>query len=189
MTRIRPNALIALGGNLNSEVGKPAQTLLSAIENMPCEGLTVRAVSRFFSTPSFPDGMAPAYVNAAVGIASDLTSAEILAALHRIEQRFGRVREQRWGTRTLDLDLLAVGKSIMPDRPTFQAWYDLSQSGQAGVAPDQLIVPHPRLQDRAFVLVPLADIAPDWVHPVLGQSVADMCAGLPRADVRAVRPL
>jgi 2-amino-4-hydroxy-6-hydroxymethyldihydropteridine diphosphokinase len=189
MTQFRSTALVALGGNLDSEVGEPVQTLLSAIEFMSAEGLVVRAVSRFFVTPSFPDGIGPEYVNAAVSVACNLSPVEILVALHRIEHRFGRIRTQRWGMRTLDLDLLAVGQCIAPDRSTFQTWYDLSQSGQAQMAPDQLIVPHPRLQDRAFVLVPMADIAPEWVHPVLDQSVVEMRAQLPHGDVSAVRPI
>lgn len=156
---------------------------------MASEGLQPRAVSRFFSTPSFPDGTAPQYVNAAVGIASDLSAPDILTVLHRIERRFGRVREQRWGRRTLDLDLLAVGDDILPDRATFQTWRDLPPSRQIGTVPDRLIVPHPRLQDRAFVLVPLADIAPDWVHPALGKSVLQLAARLPRGDVDSVRPI
>lgn len=189
MSQFRSNVLIGMGGNLPSVAGEPAQTLLSAVLNLSCEGLSVRAVSRFFATPSFPDGTAPDYVNVAVGVASDLSPSAILDVLHRIEHRFGRVREQRWGMRTLDLDLLAVGQCVLPDRPTFLAWSDLERSGQATTAPGQLILPHPRMQDRAFVLIPLADIAPDWVHPVLGQSVADMRAGLPSAGAAKVRSI
>ena len=189
MTKTRPNVLIAMGGNLHFEGKSPVETAISAIKCMSQEGLTPRRISRFFKTPSFPDGTAPDYVNVALSIVSDLPPHEILTALHRIEQRFGRIRQQRWGMRTLDLDLLAVGQSILPDRPAFQTWYDLPQSGQSQAAPSQLILPHPRLQDRAFVLIPLADIAPEWVHPVLGHSVAEMCALLPRADVAAIRAI
>ena len=189
MTNTRPEVLIALGGNLNFAGKGPAETAVSAIKCMLQEGLAPRRISRFFKTPSFPDAADPEYVNAVLGVVSDLPPQGILAALHRIEDRFGRKREQRWGMRTLDLDLLAVGPSVLPDRSAFQAWCDLPQSGQAQAAPDQLILPHPRLQDRAFVLVPLLDIAPDWVHPVLGQSVADLCARLPPGDVSAARPI
>lgn len=187
MMQLRLNALICLGGNQESEVGQPSQTLVSALLNMPRKGLQIRAVSRFYVTPSFPDNSAPEFVNAAVCVETLLSAPEILDVLHQIEQRFGRRRDQRWGQRTLDLDLIAVGRDILPDRATYDSWRGLSPSRQAQIAPEQLILPHPRLQDRAFVLVPLADIAPDWVHPVLGQSVAEMCAQLPRADVAEVR--
>jgi 2-amino-4-hydroxy-6-hydroxymethyldihydropteridine diphosphokinase len=189
MTRIRSNVLIGLGGNLSSNAGEPAQTLLSAIKYMPNEGLKVHAVSRFFTTPCFPAGAGPDYVNAALSVYSTLKPEGLLAALHRIEHRFGRIRDQRWGMRTLDLDLLAVGQNVLPDAATYQAWHALPPSDQARAAPDRLVVPHPRLQDRAFVLVPLADIAPDWVHPVLGQSVASLCAQLPPEELAGVCPI
>jgi 2-amino-4-hydroxy-6-hydroxymethyldihydropteridine diphosphokinase len=187
MTQFRSKVLICLGGNQESAAGQPAQTLVSALLNMPLEGLKIRAISRFYRTPSFPDNSAPDFVNAAVLVETLLSSPETLDALHRIEQRFGRRRDQRWGQRTLDLDLIAVGQDVLPDQATFDSWRGLSQAQQVQVAPEQLILPHPRLHDRAFVLIPLADIAPDWVHPVLGQSVAAMCARLPRADVAEVR--
>lgn len=189
MTRVHSNAFIALGGNLPSEVGNPAKTLTYAIKNMCGAGLTLDRVSRFFRTPSFPDGTAPEYVNAAICVTSNQSAGEILQVLHQIEHRFGRVRVQRWGMRTLDLDLLAVDQQVLPDHDTFRIWCDLPRSGQTWAAPDQLILPHPRLQDRAFVLLPLLDIAPEWVHPVLGQTVREMCERLLPADVEAVRAI
>ena len=189
MTKFRSAALVALGANQKSSVGEPAQTLMVAIKNLQSEGLEPCAVSRFFRTPSFPHGASPDYVNAVVGIDCDLSPAEMIAALHRIEHRFGRKRLERWGMRTLDLDLLAVADRVLPDLATFRTWQHLAPSDQASRTPEQLILPHPRIQDRAFVLVPMADIAPDWVHPVLDQSVAALCAQLPRSDREAVRAI
>jgi len=156
---------------------------------MPSLGMTVCSVSRFFATPCFPKGAGPDYVNAAISVTTTGDPQAALASLHRIEAHFGRVRDQRWGMRTLDLDLLAIGQTILPDRATYLAWQGLPPQAQATAVPDQLILPHPRLQDRAFVLVPLADIAPNWVHPVLNQTTTQLCAALPRADVAAVRPI
>jgi 2-amino-4-hydroxy-6-hydroxymethyldihydropteridine diphosphokinase len=180
--------LIALGGNLPSDVGQPAQTLAAALSDIAAAGVSVHAVSRFFDTPCFPPGAGPDYVNAAACLHSDLDPAALLALLHRIESRYGRQRVQRWGMRTLDLDLLAAGDLVQPDAATQAAWRDLSPAAQAQTTPDRLILPHPRVQDRAFVLVPLAEIAPAWVHPLTGQSVAQMCAALPAAARDAVRP-
>jgi 2-amino-4-hydroxy-6-hydroxymethyldihydropteridine diphosphokinase len=184
-------ALIALGANLPFERDPPAATLQQAIKALSTEGLDVLAVSRFYATPCFPAGAGPDYVNAAVLVECshppDLAS--ILRGLHQVEARFGRKRVQRWGMRTLDLDLLAVGDSVLPDPATQDAWRTLAADEQSQQVPDQLILPHPRLQDRAFVLVPLADIAPDWVHPRTGRSVREMLAALPEADRDAVKPL
>jgi 2-amino-4-hydroxy-6-hydroxymethyldihydropteridine diphosphokinase len=180
--------LIALGGNLPGEGGGADQTLRAALDDIAASGLKVLAVSRFFDTPCFPAGAGPDYVNAAARLAGDKTPQQVLDILHRIEARHGRKRLQRWGMRTLDLDLLAAEDRVLPDAATQTAWRDLPAERQAQDMPDRLILPHPRLQDRAFVLVPLCDVAPDWVHPLTGQTVAQMCAALSPADREAVRP-
>jgi 2-amino-4-hydroxy-6-hydroxymethyldihydropteridine diphosphokinase len=185
------HALIALGANLPFEGDPPGITLRKAVQALTDEGLAVHAVSRFYATPCFPVGAGPDYVNAAavidLGGTDDLAS--VLARLHAVEARFGRQRLQRWGMRTLDIDLLAVGDSVLPDAAQQDRWRELAPEDQARAAPDRLILPHPRLQDRAFVLVPLADVAADWVHPRLGLSVRQMLAALPPADRDAVKPL
>jgi 2-amino-4-hydroxy-6-hydroxymethyldihydropteridine diphosphokinase len=183
--------LIAFGANLPFEGDHPAETLRRAIKALSAEGLVTLAISRFFATPCYPAGAGPDYVNAAAALECDtaIDPASILARLHRIEARFGRERLQRWGMRTLDIDLLAFGDSVLPDRETHGHWRNLPPEAQARQAPDQLVLPHPRLQDRAFVLVPLADVAPDWVHPVNGQTVRQMLDALPQTDRDAVKPL
>lgn len=189
MTQFRSTALIALGANLFHGDHAPERTLADAVAGLPAEGAVIRAVSRFFTTPCFPPGAGPDYVNAAIRVDTALPAGALLAALHRIEARFGRARAQRWGMRTLDLDLLAMGDRVLPDRATYARWAGLDPATQASAAPDRLILPHPRLHERGFVLVPLADIAPDWRHPVTGKSVAEMCAALPGAEIRGIRPL
>ena len=81
-----------------------------------------------------------------------------------------------------------MGDLVLPDAQTHRRWRELAPEDQARQAPDQLILPHPRLQDRAFVLVPLADVAPDWRHPLSGLSVDQMLQALPAEDVAAVVP-
>lgn len=183
--------LIAFGANLPFEGAPPAETLRRAVESLSEEGVSVRAVSRFFATPCVPAGAGPEYVNAAAVLdcGQAVDPASLLTRLHAVEARFGRERLRRWGMRTLDIDLLAFGDSVLPDRETQGFWRNLPPETQAGQAPDQLILPHPRLQDRAFVLVPLADIAPDWVHPTSNLTVRQMLAALPKADRDAVKPL
>ncbi len=183
--------LIALGANLPTGDSSPAVTLTLALPALMGEGFEIVASSRQFQTPCFPPGAGPDYVNAAAHLRHPgLTdAADILAALHRVEARFGRERAQRWGMRTLDLDLLAFGQRVLPDAQVQVRWRALPPADQPNLNPDQLILPHPRLQDRAFVLVPLADVAPDWCHPLTGLSVRDMLAAIPLADRDAVTPL
>ena len=147
------------------------------------------AQSRIFATPCFPAGAGPDYANACAQLEVESTPEETLVRLHAIEAAFGRKRISRWAGRTLDLDLIAHGPTITPDRATWDHWHGLAPDRQAAEAPDRLILPHPRLQDRAFVLVPLADIAPDWTHPVLGLTVRQMLATLPQEEIDAVRPI
>ncbi|TMV71653.1 2-amino-4-hydroxy-6-hydroxymethyldihydropteridine diphosphokinase, partial [Thioclava sp. BHET1] len=103
-----------------------------------------------------------------------------------VEAAHGRARAARWGGRTLDLDLIAVGDLVAPDAEVQASWRALDPQLQRERAPDRLILPHPRLQDRAFVLVPVADVAPEWRHPLLGITVRDMLDRLPAADIAGV---
>jgi len=179
--------LIALGGNMPSAQGEPAQTLHAALQRLVQTGAVIEAVSRFYKTPCFPVGAGPDYVNAAARLMCDASPQDMLTMLHEVEAHFGRARVRRWGQRTLDLDLIAVGDVVLPDVSTYRVWQDLPLERQTQVAPDTLILPHPRVQDRAFVLVPLADVAPDWRHPVSGQTVRQMLNALsPEARAEVV---
>ena len=128
---------------------------------MAAQGLALRAVSRFWRTPAHPAGSGPDYVNAAALVAAEAEPEAILALLHGIEAHLGRTRAGgRWAARGIDLDLLAVGSAVLPDTAMQDRWRSLAAAAQAQVAPEGLILPHPRLQDRGFVLLPLAEIAP-----------------------------
>ncbi len=181
--------LIALGGNLPSAAGDTVQTLNAAVAQLMNADLRILALSRFYQTPCFPPGSGPDYVNAAARLDYAGDAASLLSDLHRIEAEFGRRRVQRWGRRTLDLDLIAAGSAVLPDLETHARWRDLPSDEQAHDSPDALILPHPRMQDRAFVLIPLADVAPEWVHPVLGKSVTEMLEALTDKDKSDVRAL
>ena len=175
--------LIAIGGNMPSRAGPPQQTVDAALQHLAVGGARIEAVSRSYRTPAFPPGSGPDFVNAAAALRMPRDPEAVLAALHAVEAAFGRERRARWGQRTLDLDLIGIGDLVRPDRAGYEAWRALDAQAQQQRAPDHLILPHPRAHERAFVLVPLADVAPDWVHPVLGRSVREMLDALPQ-DVR-----
>ncbi len=189
MNEILSKSHVALGANLSQADFSLEMTLRQAIAALAGPDLLIRSVSRFFSTPCFPAGAGPDYVNAVIEVATSLTPTELLDRLHAVEHEFGRARVQRWGMRTLDLDVLSYDDQVLPDLPLYTHWAELPMEQQIQVAPEQMVLPHPRLQDRAFVLVPLADIAPKWRHPVSGCTVSEMLTALPVDDVASVTPL
>ena len=160
--------LIALGANLPFAAAAPEQTLHASLRLLSDNGAKVISVSRFFMTPAWPDPSDPPYVNAAVMVATSLAPGAMMGLMHDIESRLGRVRGKRNAPRCLDLDLLDYGGRVETGPP---------------------ILPHPRIENRGFVLIPLADIAPGWVHPVSGRSVLDLIGALSGAERDAVRPL
>jgi 2-amino-4-hydroxy-6-hydroxymethyldihydropteridine diphosphokinase len=141
---------IALGSNL----GDSRSILTSTIDRLQIHPqIEVLAVSSWYHTkpigPPQPD-----YMNGCATIQTSLTPLELLSVLQAIETEFGRVRGEVWGARTLDLDLLLYEAQIV-DTPILQ-------------------IPHPRMTERAFVLIPLAEIAPDWIEPKSGHSIVSL---------------
>lgn len=182
--------LVALGGNVASRFGPPAETLRAAARALGESGLALRAASRIFATPAYPAGIGQDFANAVVRVEpAGLPAEAVLARLHAIEAAFDRRRGRRWGPRTLDLDLLADGEAVRPDPAGWAAWRDLDPEAQRVRAPGALVLPHPRMEERLFVLVPLAEVAPDWRHPVTGAWVADLVAARPPAERAAIRAI
>jgi len=182
-------AIIAVGSNLPGGGYVPESIVTDAIETLAERTGTVPTVSRFFRTPAFPPGSGPDFVNAALALDWPGSPKALLALLHEVEAEFGRTRRARWEARVLDLDLIALGDTVHPDDDTQTHWRTLSPEAAGRCAPEGLVLPHPRLQDRGFVLVPMAEIAPDWCHPVTGESVTAMLAGLSDAERAEIRPI
>ena len=160
--------LIALGANLPSRAGTPEQTLRASASALGEKGVTVVAASRLYRTPAWPDPHDPPFVNAMLRVETTLAPAELMAVLHEIEAAFGRTRSVVNAPRTLDLDLIDYNGRI-----------------EMGA----LMLPHPRLGTRGFVLLPLADVAPQWRHPVSGRTVQDLIAALPESERAAITML
>ncbi len=181
--------LIALGANLPSSAGAPRATLEAALAALAARGIAVAARSRWYRTPAYPQGAGPDFINGAAALATDLTPAALLGVMHDVERALGRDRRRRWAPRACDLDLLASSDTVLPDRATVERWMALDPASQVARAPEGLVLPHPRLHERGFVLRPLADVAPDWIHPVLGKSVREMLDALPTGSLRDIAPL
>ena len=167
----------------------PAGVLQRALDDLGRESLTLKCVSKWYRTPAYPAGTGPDFVNGVVLAETGKPPREVLDGLHRIEAGFGRVRDARWAPRVLDLDLISVDDLVLPDPETHAHWRALPPERQRQEAPDTLLLPHPRLQDRNFVLYPLKDVAPDWRHPATGAHIDDLLAALPDARHREISPL
>jgi 2-amino-4-hydroxy-6-hydroxymethyldihydropteridine diphosphokinase len=158
--------LIAIGSNLPGPHGEmPILTCRAAAEalrTLPESRLV--ALSHWYGTTPLPASHQPDYVNGVARLEGSLTPERLLAALQTIERHAGRVRGLPNAARTLDLDIVAMGALVQE-------------------APDP-VVPHPRAHLREFVLRPLRDVAPDWIHPQLGRSVDELLSALPPQGVR-----
>lgn len=150
--------LLGLGANLDGRYGLPEQALKACVAMLPEYGLRLLAASSVWKTAPVPVSDQPWYRNAVCLIETDFEPLELLAAVKTLERDFGRETAQINAPRVIDLDILAYN--------------DLVKS-------EGLILPHPRMHERAFVMYPLQEIAPGWIHPVSGQSVNDMIANLP----------
>ena len=160
-------AVIAVG--LGGNVGNPAYTFKLALEVLSQEPEWQRQrVSNFYQTPAFGPPQ-PDYVNACALFEVMLTPDQVLKTLQRVENRFGRVREIHWGPRTLDLDLLFYDQLILHTT--------------------DLTLPHPYMAKRGSVLVPLAEIIPDWLHPQYQQTVLELKSQLNPQDIELFRQL
>jgi 2-amino-4-hydroxy-6-hydroxymethyldihydropteridine diphosphokinase len=157
--------VIALGANLDSPAGPPAATIAAALDALAKNGLKIEAVSAFFATPAWPDPTDPPYVNAVARVGSAPMPAELMDILHQIESAYGRTRSEKNAPRTVDLDLIDYEGRVEEGPPT---------------------LPHPRMAQRAFVLIPLSDIAPEWRHPATGLSVGELIAALPEESRAAI---
>jgi 2-amino-4-hydroxy-6-hydroxymethyldihydropteridine diphosphokinase len=161
-------SFIALGSNVAGRFASPAEAVDAAIAVLQAPEIRRVSRSRLYRSAAWPDPADPEFINAVISVETSLAPDALLDWLHSVEAEFGRERRQVNAPRTLDLDLVDFAGKVSP-------------------LGDSPILPHPRLADRAFVLLPLAEIAPDWRHPVTGVPIGDLIRALP--DLQAAVPL
>jgi 2-amino-4-hydroxy-6-hydroxymethyldihydropteridine diphosphokinase len=144
-------AYLLLGGNLGSREAN----LEKAIQLLNDKIGKVIAVSSLYETAAWGKTDQPAFLNQAIALQTNLSALEVLDLALSIEQELGRVRKDKWGERLIDIDLILFGNEIIN-------------------IPDKLQVPHPHMQDRKFVMEPLAEIAPEVIHPVFGETISSI---------------
>lgn len=148
-------AYIGLGSN----IGDRKKNIDSAIEMLnSADDITVSAVSTYINTPPVGYTDQPDFLNAVVELKTTLSPQKLLAVCQDTERELKRVRVVKWGPRTIDLDILLYGEAVLDD--------------------ENLIIPHPRMHEREFVMKPLKEIAPQAFHPVLEQTAGDIYKGL-----------
>ncbi|HEY3813665.1 MAG TPA: 2-amino-4-hydroxy-6-hydroxymethyldihydropteridine diphosphokinase [Caulobacteraceae bacterium] len=155
MTEWDEAVVVALGSNVRGSYASLENLLEAALEAFAAEGLNVTSRSSWWRSAAWPDPAGPEYRNGVAIVETTLDPAAVLQALHRIEGRFGRERGERNAPRTLDLDLVAYGRLVRDTDPT---------------------LPHPRAAERRFVMGPLTEIAPAWLHPVTHKTASELAA-------------
>lgn len=159
MTRVRKTAYIALGANLSN----PKESFCKALSSLEQENVVIKHLASLWHSPAWPAGKGhPDYVNTVIGVETDKTAEALLDLLHSIEERGGRKRSVLNAPRPIDLDIVDYEGEVCDLRP---------------------ILPHPRMLDRPFVLLPLLEIAPEWRHPIRRIECLPALAMLPMADV------
>jgi 2-amino-4-hydroxy-6-hydroxymethyldihydropteridine diphosphokinase len=162
--------LIGIGANLPSKYGPPDQTILAAFKALEARGMAVKALSRIWLSAPVPESSQPWYRNAVAAVETDMDAAHVLRLLKQIERSFGRETARKNAARMIDLDVLAYHDLIMDD-------VDI-----------QIQIPHPRMHERAFVLYPLQEVAPNWRHPLWpDKTLAEWIAALPVSQ--KIKPL
>ena len=161
---------IGLGANLPGLSGEsPAKTCQQALDLLAAKGVSIKAVSKVYETEPWPDPDQPWFINAAAQVETSLEAQELLEVLKGVEQTLGRKRGLKNDPRIIDLDIIDYGGCVFPDLET---WLKAPEGG--------VFLPHRRAHERVFVLKPLLDIAPDWVHPVYQLSGSGLLKALPQ---------
>jgi len=184
------NYVVVLGSNLPSSFGNSAETLKKCLgEIRSCPAIKSLSESNWYISSSFADRREPRYVNVGIRLSTNLKPIDLLKFTSDLENKYGRKRQSRWEPRTCDIDILLCNQLILPNKLYFEKWLKLDLSDQLRLSPSELILPHPRLQERTFFLKPLNDLKPDWIHPFLEMKAKEMLDSLPPNELENIREL
>ncbi len=174
---------LALGSNLPyGDIG-PMQVIEDAIIALQDAGLDQANVSGFYRTEPVPKSDQPDFINCAVTGKISHKALKMLDICQSVEQSFGRDRSTRWGARTLDIDIINYDNQTYP---SIEVWRAVAENMDANTEMPKLVLPHPFMHQRAFVLKPLCDLAPGWRHPVYSRTAADLLSQQPEQDRASV---
>ena len=148
-------AYLLLGGNL----GDRKKNLELAIQFLNEEAGKVVSVSSIYETAAWGKEDQPDFLNQAIALTTNLSALQLLDKALEIEQKLGRIRKEKWGERLIDIDLILFGDEV------------INMEGK-------LQIPHPHMQNRRFVMQPLAEIAPDIIHPILGKTISELAENI-----------
>ena len=181
------NYVIVLGSNLCSKFGNSEETLQKCVDEIrlsfPIKGISE---SKWYISSSFLDKREPVYLNVGLKFNSNLEPLQLLKLTSLLERKYERKREGRWKPRTCDIDIILCDQLILPNKSNFERWLKLDLAEQKKLTPRELILPHPRLQERSFFLKPLIDLQPNWIHPFLKQKAKEMLDSLPSDDLQSI---
>ena len=181
------NYVVVLGSNLSSEFGNSAETLKKCVDEIRSNpDIESISESNWYISSSFLNAREPRYVNVGIRFSTKLKPIKLFDFTSGLENKYGRKRQERWGPRTCDIDILLCDQQILPSELYFNKWLNLNLSDQIRLVPDELILPHPRLQERTFFLKPLIDLQPDWIHPFLKVKAKEMLDSLPSHELENI---
>jgi 2-amino-4-hydroxy-6-hydroxymethyldihydropteridine diphosphokinase len=162
--------LIALGGNLTNDKFKTSLDVLdAALSLLEKSGVKILKKSSYFASAPVPRSDQGWFVNSAAKVSCTENPQEFLKILHDVENKMGRVRKKHWGERLIDIDLIAYGDKILPSKAKWNTGEQLKN----------LVLPHPLMHVRHFVLCPLEEVAPDWHHPIFHKTIREMLKETP----------
>ena len=177
---------LALGSNLPHGGLQPLEVIQSAINALKVAGLGRVEVSGFYRTAPVPISDQPDFINCVIAGETTYSALEMLDICQSIELSHGRKRAVRWDARTLDIDIISFNHQVYP---SLEEWRAIADNMKVSTNMPDLVLPHPFMHKRAFVLRPLCDLAPDWRHPVIGISALDLLSDQDEQARKSIVPV